>query len=65
MLENLLKEFNISPFLTVEGYTVFYVPFGLIDEFYRKTCSIDFILRYSVYCSAVTSKKWIFHVKEL
>lgn len=65
MLEGLLKEFNISPFLTIEGCTVFYVPSELIDEFYRKTRSIDFILRYSVDCSAVTSKKWIFHVREL
>lgn len=64
MLENLLKEFNIIPLIT-EGCTVFYVPFELVDVFYRKTRSIDFILRYTVDCSAVTSKKWIFHVKEL
>ena len=65
MLENLLNEFGIEMYVKGNGYTIFYVPTKIVDAFYPRTRTQAFILCYTVDCSAVTSKKWIFHVKEL
>lgn len=65
MLENLLKEFGVEMYVKANGYTIFHVPAKIVDAFYPRTRTQEFILRYSVDCSAVTSEKWIFHVREL
>ena len=65
MLENLLNEFGIKMYVKANGYTNFHVPAKVIDTFYPRTRTQEFILRYHTECSAVDKNKWIFSVKEL